>query len=150
MASEAADPAGGEEQGVRRGRLPAAGVTARRPTGSGRLFREPQRTCVGCRERDDRSVLLRMVAAGVDGNWAVIPDPDHQRGGRGASLHLDTACLERAIRRRVFSRAFRRKGTPDLTALRAYLAAAGTTNPVHTVRVGSGSEADEHPMSTQR
>jgi predicted RNA-binding protein YlxR (DUF448 family) len=91
-----------------------------------------------------------MVAVEVDGNWAVIPDPGHQRGGRGAWMHLDITCLQIAMRRQVFPRAFRRTGGPDLSALREYLVAATTMSPTNTVRVGSGSKADEHPMSAQR
>jgi predicted RNA-binding protein YlxR (DUF448 family) len=45
-----------------------------------------------------------------------------KRGGRGAWLHPSAACLERAIRRRAFARAFRgREASLDVPALRAGL-----------------------------
>ena len=113
----------------------------------------PVRTCVGCRVRASRSVLLRVVAVeGGDGQVAV-PDPHHRLAGRGAWLHPDLSCLDLAERRRAFPRALRREGPLDLAALRAFVVTGrvpppGTSTP--TVPDGSGSEADEHPMSTQR
>ena len=80
------------------------------------------RTCVGCRERADRSVLLRVVAAEVDGNWCVTPDPRHELPGRGASLHLDAGCFELAVRRRAFVRALRRGAPLDVAPVREYFA----------------------------
>jgi len=38
----------------------------------------------------------------------VVRDDARERPGRGAYLHDDPACLERAARRRAFGRAFRR------------------------------------------
>ena len=139
--------------------LTAAGDTARRSVASRGSRRESIRTCLGCRERAPRSVLLRVVAAEVGGVWCAVPDPLHRSAGRGASLHLDPVCLDLAERRRAFARALRRSESLDLTALRAYVDAAGRPSgvaqrprggsPTRTVRAGSGSEADEHPMSTQ-
>jgi uncharacterized protein len=81
--------------------------------------------CLGCRQRADRSVLLRVVAAEVDGSWSVVPDPRHRLGGRGAWLHRDPACLELAVRRRAFARALRLSGPLDPEPVRVHLAAAG-------------------------
>ncbi|MBI4943846.1 MAG: YlxR family protein [Actinobacteria bacterium] len=128
--------------------MPEAGVAVRQPPdGSGSLV-EPVRTCVGCRGRDVRSVLLRVVAAEVDGVWSVVPDPHRRLPGRGASLHPVTSCLELAERRRAFPRALRRSGVPDTTALAEYV--AGSSRPPVTVLTGSGSDADEHPMRSHR
>jgi predicted RNA-binding protein YlxR (DUF448 family) len=88
----------------------------------------PVRMCVGCRGRDDRSVLLRVVATEVDGVWSVVPDPRHRRTGRGASLHPTPACLDLAERRRAFPRALRRSGPLDTAPVRAYVAAVGRTD----------------------
>nr|WP_325104414.1 YlxR family protein [Segeticoccus sp.] len=65
------------------------------------------RTCVGCRSRDDRSALLRVVAVASDAGDTLVltPDPHHRLPGRGAWLHPVAACLDRAVRRRAFSRA---------------------------------------------
>lgn len=66
----------------------------------------PQRTCIGCRGKDDRNVLVRLVRSGDDGS-AVLVDPDCRMPGRGAWLHRNPDCLEMAVRRRSFNRAFR-------------------------------------------
>jgi predicted RNA-binding protein YlxR (DUF448 family) len=105
--------------------LSEAGHAIRQPAHAAGPSRGPVRTCVGCRHRDDRSVLLRVVAAEVDGVWSVVPDPGHRRIGRGASLHPTPACLDLAERRRAFPRALRRSGPLDTAPVREYVAAAG-------------------------
>ena len=64
---------------------------------------EPVRTCIGCRERTEKSQLLRVVAR--DGVVAI----DHRQilPGRGAYLHPRPACLEQALKRRSLGRALR-------------------------------------------
>jgi predicted RNA-binding protein YlxR (DUF448 family) len=116
---------------TRTGRLSAAGHAVGQPVyierfrGDMRSLEEPVRMCVGCRDREVRSVLLRVVAGEVDGAWSVVPDPRRVLSGRGASLHLDPGCLGLAERRRAFPRALRRSGPLDLVALREYVAANG-------------------------
>ncbi len=57
----------------------------------------PTRTCVGCRETGAQSSFVRVVRR-PDG--AVEPDEGHRRSpGRGAYVHRDLACWERALRR---------------------------------------------------
>ena len=109
----------------------------------------PVRTCVGCRVRASRAVLLRVVAVEAGGEIVVAPDPHHRLAGRGAWLHPDPSCLELAERRRAFPRALRRAGPLDSSAVREFVT-AGRLQSTSTVTDGSGSEADEHPMSTQR
>jgi predicted RNA-binding protein YlxR (DUF448 family) len=49
--------------------------------------------------------------------------PDH-RGtlpGRGAYLHPDLACLDLALRRRAFARAFKSPVAPDAAVLRRFV-----------------------------
>jgi len=77
----------------------------------------PVRTCVGCRERANKSDLLRVVV--VEG--ACVPDHAGRLPGRGAHVHLDLQCLDLAQRRRAFPRALRVPGTLDTTALRRYV-----------------------------
>ena len=63
----------------------------------------PVRTCIGCRARDEKALLLRVVAhdAGVEIDIRqVLP-------GRGAYLHPRPGCLEQAVRRRSLGRALR-------------------------------------------
>jgi hypothetical protein len=74
-------------------------------------------------------------------------------------MHFSSACLDAAERRRAFPRALRHPGPLDTAALRAFLVAVHCSDAgnlpademsASTVRAGSGSEADEHPMSKQR
>lgn len=76
----------------------------------------PERTCVGCRQRDDRDALLRFVL-GPDGR--LVPDVTRKLPGRGVSVHPARACLEAAVRRGGFARGFRRPVDTDLEQLRA-------------------------------
>ncbi|MEB4615666.1 YlxR family protein [Leucobacter sp. M11] len=61
------------------------------------------RTCVGCRKRDSRAALLRVVHR--DGQ--LIPDQRAVLPGRGAWFHPTQSCLEIAVTRRAFPRALR-------------------------------------------
>ncbi|MEV6652777.1 YlxR family protein [Streptomyces sp. NPDC051219] len=63
----------------------------------------PERTCVGCRERAAKRDLLRIVA--VEGEC--VPDPRGTLPGRGAYVHPALVCIDLAVRRRAFTRAFR-------------------------------------------
>jgi hypothetical protein len=65
----------------------------------------PVRTCVGCRQRGNRSDLVRI--ANFQGNLSV--DSDKKLPGRGSWLHKKTKCLETAVERKAFGRAFREK-----------------------------------------
>ncbi len=65
----------------------------------------PIRTCIGCGGKAPPAALVRLRVA--DG--AVAVDRAHG-GGRGAWLHADGACLERAIKLRSFGRALRTPG----------------------------------------
>ncbi|GAA1370738.1 YlxR family protein [Streptomyces beijiangensis] len=80
----------------------------------------PERTCVGCRERAAKSDLLRIVA--VEGTCA--PDPRGTLPGRGAYLHPASVCLDLALRRRAFPRAFKVQGPLDCETLRYYVESA--------------------------
>ncbi|WP_075017059.1 YlxR family protein [Actinacidiphila rubida] len=77
----------------------------------------PERTCIGCRERAAKSGLLRVAAVGD----ACVPDHRGTLPGRGAYLHPALACLDLAVRRRAFTRAFRAPVTPDTADLRRYV-----------------------------
>ncbi len=78
----------------------------------------PVRTCVGCRERDRKPALLRVVV--VDGVLTV--DPTGRLPGRGASVHPDPACVDLADRRRAFSRALKVPGPLDAGPVREHVA----------------------------
>ncbi|MEO9246744.1 YlxR family protein [Citricoccus nitrophenolicus] len=81
----------------------------------------PVRTCIGCRGKDDHTQLVRLVLDGVTGSRSVVPDWRRRMPGRGAWLHPDDACLQAALKRGAFNRAFR--GRVDATSLAGLLAA---------------------------
>jgi len=72
---------------------------------------------VGCRARADRASLLRVVVAG----GVLVVDPERRLPGRGASVHLDLACVDLADKRRAFVRALRVNGPLDADPVRKYL-----------------------------
>ncbi|MFF0436827.1 YlxR family protein [Streptomyces sp. NPDC004327] len=77
----------------------------------------PERTCVGCRERAAKSDLLRVVVNKDE----CVPDHRGTLPGRGAYLHPALHCLDLAVRRRAFPRAFRVPGPLDTAALRRHV-----------------------------
>jgi predicted RNA-binding protein YlxR (DUF448 family) len=75
---------------------------------------EPVRTCIGCGEKAGQRQLVRLR---IEGECVAI-DRDG-KGGRGAWLHASASCLEKAVRRRAFARAFRGKAASiDVDGLR--------------------------------
>lgn len=72
---------------------------------------------MGCRERAVKSELLRIV---VD-EGEVVPDPRGTLPGRGAYVHPVPVCLDLAVRRRAFPRAFKAKGPFDSAAVRRFV-----------------------------
>jgi len=56
--------------------------------------REPQRTCVGCREVQGKRSLIRVVR-GPDG---IQVDQSGKLPGRGAYLHDQRSCWEKALK----------------------------------------------------
>lgn len=82
---------------------------------------EPVRTCVGCRRREPRSALLRVVA----GEGGLVADPAARLPGRGAWVHPTVACVGQAVQRRAFTRALRLSAGLDADALVAFVAASG-------------------------
>ena len=82
---------------------------------------EPIRTCVGCGEKVPAGSLVRLVLA--DGR-VVVGAPG--RGGRGAWLHAAEACLDRAVRRKAFARAFRSRFAAEVDAASLRLLLTGS------------------------
>ncbi len=77
---------------------------------------QPIRTCVGCRERDVRSALTRLVRA----EGSITLDRRGRLPGRGAYLHAHAACLDAFARRGGFVRSLRCVvARPEREALRA-------------------------------
>ncbi len=77
--------------------------------------REPERTCIGCRETTSSAELVRIVAS-PDGE--LVADLRGRLPGRGAWVHAHEACLKQAIK--VAPRALAGHGRPlaiDATVL---------------------------------
>ncbi|ARF57709.1 YlxR family protein [Streptomyces gilvosporeus] len=83
----------------------------------------PERTCLGCRERVAKGDLLRIVM--IEGEC--VPDRRGTLPGRGAYVHPTPVCLDLAVRRRAFARAFRGPGPYDTAALRRAVERNGST-----------------------
>ena len=82
----------------------------------------PVRTCLGCGATAPQPTLVRLRV----GEGAHVVVDAKKSGGRGAWLHPVEACLERALKRRAFARAFRRGDLAlDGDALRRGLTAVG-------------------------
>lgn len=64
----------------------------------------PERSCVGCRQRVRKEILLRIVRTT---HGALLADPSGSAPGRGAYVHRDRACVEAAFARDGLARALR-------------------------------------------
>ena len=64
----------------------------------------PQRTCAGCRARDAKGAMLRVVRR-PDG--AIAADPSGRAPGRGAYVHRVPVCVETALALGGLARALR-------------------------------------------
>jgi len=79
----------------------------------------PRRTCVGCREVQSKRELVRVVRTPAQ---HVQVDPTGKQNGRGAYLHNQRLCWEKALNGRL-SRALKVDaiGDEDLVALYTYM-----------------------------
>ena len=81
----------------------------------------PQRTCVGCREHSAKGDLLRLVRT-PDG---VFADPSGKMNGRGAYIHANQECLQKALKghiEKALRTSFTEKDRERLTKFSAELA----------------------------
>lgn len=76
------------------------------------------RTCIGCREHDQKSNLVRLVNRG----GYVVVDESGTMHGRGAYLHRSQICFVEAVRRRQFRQALRVESAPDTSAVEQFAA----------------------------
>lgn len=77
--------------------------------------RMPQRTCVGCGEVQGKRELVRIVRT-TDGTITV--DPSGKRNGRGAYVHRELQCFDRALAGRLLKALRSPDAAPQLGALR--------------------------------
>lgn len=66
--------------------------------------RQPQRTCLGCRQVLDQKSLIRFVRAP---GGQLLVDLRNRLPGRGAYTCWTRNCLEQAVRRQAFNRSFK-------------------------------------------
>ena len=71
----------------------------------------PERQCVGCGRRGPQSEFVRLCVEerkdSTEGDRAVVVVAGRGPNGRGAYLCRKQACLDRALHRKAFQRAFR-------------------------------------------
>lgn len=72
------------------------------------MVRRPERQCIGCGRRGPQSEFLRLAVEMRGGEARVLPAGAGGHVGRGAYLCRRQACLDRALHRNAFQRAFRR------------------------------------------
>jgi len=77
--------------------------------------REPERTCIVSREARPPGELIRFV---IGPDQEVVPDLKHRLPGRGVWVSANAEAVGAAVRRRLFSRAFKGdvRAAPDLAA----------------------------------
>lgn len=63
----------------------------------------PQRTCMGCNEKKNKTDLIRIVK---NSNGEINIDRTGKMQGRGAYICDDIACLEKAIKSKRIERVF--------------------------------------------
>jgi uncharacterized protein len=79
------------------------------------VSREPERSCVGCRERAPKAELVRVARTPA----GVRVDPHGNAPGRGAYVHRDPACVAAALRKGAFASALHTGlGQEELARLR--------------------------------
>jgi predicted RNA-binding protein YlxR (DUF448 family) len=67
------------------------------------VAREPERSCVGCRQRAPKAELLRVARTPA----GVSADPRGTAPGRGAYVHPGSDCVAAALRKGALARALR-------------------------------------------
>ncbi len=78
----------------------------------------PQRTCVACREVNEKRSLIRIVRTS-DG---VVIDTTGRMPGRGAYLHDSKECWEKALKRGVLARSLKTEiSQENMEILQAYM-----------------------------
>ena len=83
-----------------------------------RVRRQPQRTCIGCREATTKRELVRVVRTPES---RVVVDQTGKANGRGAYIHADRACWSRALSKDTLGRALRTAlGSEDRVLLQAF------------------------------
>ena len=67
------------------------------------MKKQPQRTCMGCNEKKDKNLLIRIVK---NQNGEISRDRTGKKEGRGAYICDDKKCLEKLIKSKRLERIF--------------------------------------------
>lgn len=71
----------------------------------------PQRTCIGCGLKKDKKELVRIVRTP---EGALQLDPTGRMNGRGAYVCRDTACLDKALKKKALQRSLKEEISEDV------------------------------------
>ena len=71
----------------------------------------PQRTCIGCGLKKDKKELVRIVRTP---EGALQMDPTGRMNGRGAYVCRDTACLDKALKKKALQRSLKEEISEDV------------------------------------
>ena len=78
----------------------------------------PQRTCIACREVNEKRSLIRIVRSPE----GVRVDPTGRMSGRGAYLHDSKECWEKALKHGILARALKTNiSDSEMETLRSYM-----------------------------
>ena len=90
--------------------------------------REPQRTCIGCREVAGKRALIRIVRAAAGG--VAVESTRERLPGRGAYLHQKRSCWEHALSSGTIGKALRMSpDSGDIEGLRRHLETISNSGP---------------------
>lgn len=67
------------------------------------MKKQPQRTCMGCNEKKDKNLLIRIVK---NQNGEISIDRTGKKEGHGAYICDDKKCLEKLIKSKRLERIF--------------------------------------------
>ncbi|WP_116113081.1 YlxR family protein [Austwickia chelonae] len=98
----------------------------------------PVRMCVGCRGRDARSTLLRVVVVAREDVHSLIIDRARCLPGRGAWIHARAECVDLAVRRKAFGRALRATTGLDPSDVREQIVKLAVQEQLDTGAEGVG------------
>lgn len=72
----------------------------------------PQRMCMSCRRQYDKRDLIRIVRSGEN----IFVDKTFKAAGRGAYVCHNKECLQRLVKHKLLSKAFKCEVPPDVYA----------------------------------
>ncbi len=71
----------------------------------------PLRKCIGCGEMIAKKDMLRVIRTK---DYEIKLDPTGKENGRGAYLHFNRDCLEKAVKTKGLERSFKMSIGPDI------------------------------------